>query len=233
MSRARAGFGGRVLASRPTGSPPDRVAADPPPPMAQNDAPLFPPDGPCRRSSVAPYCERVRALVTPARWAHVERVATLAETIGRANDFADDELRATALAAVLHDAARDLPDGRLLELAPPETDTERAHPLAVHGRAARALAASWGVHDPRVLAAIEGHVFGVAPNDRIGMAVYVADVSEPGRGVNDDVRELAMRDLPRAYRRAVRSKVAYLRSRGKPVHPKTLEVHDALPPESA
>ena len=96
MSRARAGFGGRVLASRPTGSPPDRVAADPSPPMAQNDAPLFPPDGPCRRSSVAPYCERVRALVTPARWAHVERVATLAELIGRANDFADDELRANA-----------------------------------------------------------------------------------------------------------------------------------------
>ncbi len=190
--------------------------------------PIFTPNSPCSRSSVAPYCERVRALVSPRRWAHIERVAILAETIARANDFDDDEVRATALAAILHDAARDLPDARLLELAPPDNATERAHPITLHGRAARTLAASWGVGDERVLSAIEGHVFGVSPGDRIGMAVYVADVSEPGRGVNDDVRELAMTHLPRAYRRAVRTKVDYLRSRGKAVHPKTLEVHDQI-----
>lgn len=189
---------------------------------------IFTPNSPCSRSSVAPHCERVRALVTPERWAHIERVAILAETIARANGFGEAELRATALAAVLHDAARDLPVARLLELAPPTNDTERAHPMTLHGRAARTLAASWGVSDPRVLDAIEGHVFGVEPGDRVGMAVYVADVSEPGRGVNDDVRELAMTNLPRAYRRAVRSKVAYLRSRGKVVHPRTLEVHDQI-----
>jgi predicted HD superfamily hydrolase involved in NAD metabolism len=190
--------------------------------------PILTPNSPCSRSSVAPYCERVRALVTPRRWAHIERVAILAETIARANGFREDEVRATALAAVLHDAARDLPDERLLDLAPPANATERAHPITLHGRAGRALAASWGVTDERVLNAIEGHVFGVPPGDRIGMAVYVADVSEPGRGVNDEVRELAMRTLPRAYRRAVRSKVDYLRSRGKPVHPTTLEVHDQI-----
>lgn len=189
---------------------------------------IFTPNSPCSRSSVAPYCERVQALVRPERWAHIERVAILAETIARANGFSDDELRATSLAAVLHDAARDLPNARLSELAPPANDTERANPMTLHGRAGRALAEAWGVSDPRVLDAIEGHVFGVPPGDRIGMVVYVADVSEPGRGVNDDVRELAMTNLPRAYRRAVRTKVAYLRSRGKVVHPKTLEVHDQI-----
>lgn len=192
------------------------------------DEPIFAPDSPCDRSSVAPYCARVRALVTPERWRHVERVARLADTIGRANRFSDDQLRATALAAVLHDAARDLPAERLFELAPPSCDTELRHPLTVHGRAGRALASAWGVNDQRVLNAIEGHVFGVAPSDQVGMAVYVADVSEPGRGVNDEVRELAMTNLPRAYRHALRTKVAYLRSRGKPVHPRTLEVHDQI-----
>jgi predicted HD superfamily hydrolase involved in NAD metabolism len=170
----------------------------------------------------------VRALVSAQRWAHVERVAILAETIARANRFADGEVRATTLAAVLHDAARDLPPARIFELAPPGNATERAHPLTLHGKAGRALARSWGVNDDRVLNAIEGHVFGVEPHDRVGMAVYVADVSEPGRGVNDDVRELAMTDLARAYRLALRSKVRYLRSRGKPVHPRTLEVHDQI-----
>lgn len=189
---------------------------------------IFQADSPCARASVAPYCERVRAVVTPERWAHIVRVAVLAETIARAAGFTPDELRATQLAAVLHDAARDLDGARLRRLAPPRNDTERRHPITLHGRAGRALAASWGVTDERVLNAIEGHVVGVPPDDRIGMAVYVADVSEPGRGVNAEVRELAMRDLARAYRRAVRTKVDYLRSRGKPVHPTTLEVHDQI-----
>lgn len=195
--------------------------------MTEDEA-IFAANSPCSRSSVAPYCARVRALVRPERWEHIRRVAIVAETIARANRFSEDEIRATSLAAVLHDAARDLPSERIFELAPPTSVTEREHPLTLHGRAARALAREWGVLDERVLAAIEGHVFGVEPGDRIGMAVYVADVSEPGRGVNDDVRELAMHDLARAYRRAVRTKVDYLRSKGKPVHPRTLEVHASM-----
>jgi HD superfamily phosphohydrolase YqeK len=46
--------------------------------------------------------------------------------------------------------------------------------------------------------------------------------------VNDDVRDLAMSNLERAYRRAVDSKVRYLRSRGKDVHPRTLQVYAEL-----
>lgn len=190
--------------------------------------PIFTPVSPCSRSSIAPYCERVRAMVCPERFEHIVRVAVLAESIALANEFDDGEVRAVSLAAVLHDASRDLPPARLFELAPPETEVERLHPLSVHGRASRRLAESWGVVDERVLDAISGHVFGVEDGHRVGMAVYVADVSEPGRGVNDDIRELAMTDLRRAYRRAVGSKVRYLRSKGKPVHPETLKVFQAI-----
>ncbi len=190
--------------------------------------PRFPPTGPCRRPSIWPYCERVRARLSPERFAHVMRVAELAENIALANDFDAGELRATVLAAVLHDVAREEEVETLMRLAPPENDLERRHPMAVHGRAGRVIAVSWGVNDGRVLDAIEGHVFGVRPGDRVGMAVYVADVSEPGRGVNDDLRALAMAHLERAYRRAVQTKVRYLRSRGKDVHPRTLQVHDEL-----
>ncbi len=203
---------------------------DPAPDSVPDTAPV-PGGGPCGRPGVASWCRRVRGLLTPDRWAHVVRVTELAERIARANRFTDDEVHDTVLAAVLHDAARDLPDERLRELAPPTNAQERAHPMILHGRAGRALAESWGVHAPRVLGAIEGHVAGVEPEDRIGTAVYVADVSEPGRGVNDDVRELALRDLPAAYRTAVRRKVEFLRACGKPVHPTTLEVHDSLVPD--
>jgi predicted HD superfamily hydrolase involved in NAD metabolism len=189
---------------------------------------LFRSDSPCSRPSIAPYCDRVRAMVTPKRFEHIARVAGLAETIARANNFTPSELRATCLAAVLHDAARDLEPEAMFKLAPPETDMEREQPLSVHGRASRRLAEQWGVTDERILEAIEGHVFGVAHDNRIGMAVYIADVSEPGRGVNGDIRELAMSNLFRAYQRALDSKVNYLRSKGKAVHPATLKVYKEI-----
>ena len=185
-------------------------------------------NSPCERSSIRPYCDRVKQLVSVRRFEHIERVAVLAETIARANRFSAGEIRATSLAAVLHDAARDLNAEQMFKLAPPETELEREHPLSVHGRAGRRLAERWGVGDRRVLEAIEGHVFGVAHSNRVGMALYVADVSEPGRGVNHDIRELAMTQLFRAYQRAVDSKVRYLRAKGKAVHPATLRVYQEI-----
>jgi predicted HD superfamily hydrolase involved in NAD metabolism len=166
--------------------------------------------------------------VTPARFQHILRVAHLAESIAVGNSFSESERYATRLAGILHDAARDLPAQELFALAPPRDQLEREHPLSVHGRAGRRLAEQWGVTDERVLNAITGHVFGVGLEERVGMAVYVADVSEPGRGVNEDIRELAICNLELAYRQAVDSKVRYLQAHGKAVHPETLKVYEAI-----
>jgi predicted HD superfamily hydrolase involved in NAD metabolism len=171
---------------------------------------------------------RVESMVTPERFQHIMRVVRLAQSIAIGNGFDEGEIRAVTTAALLHDAARDLEPDELFRLAPPQCQMEADHPLSVHGRAGRVLAEEWGVCDERVLGAISGHVFGVDPEDRIGMAVYVADVSEPGRGVNDDIRELAICDLPSAYRRAVATKVSYLENCGKAVHPETLKVYEAI-----
>lgn len=186
---------------------------------------LFTVNSPCTRASIAPYCDRVKERVSAKRFEHIVRVAILSETIAQANRFSEGELRAVGLAAILHDVARDLSAEELFELAPPETELERQHPLSVHGRAGRRIIESWGVTDERVLEAVEGHVFGVTHDNRVGMAVYIADVSEPGRGVNEDIRALAMHNLFWAYQRAVDSKVSYLRARGKAVHPDTLKVY--------
>lgn len=182
----------------------------------------------CARPEIAALCPRVEGMVSKERYEHIQRVARLAVAIARANGFPRPEAEAACLAALLHDAARDLPPEELFRLAPPENSLEEEQPLSVHGRAARVIAAAWGVDDLRVLEAIEGHVFGVGLDNRIGMAVYIADVCEPGRGVNDDIRELAMEDLTAAYEKAVGSKVRYLRSKGKSVHPATLEVYEQI-----
>lgn len=174
---------------------------------------------------VEQYARRVQGLVTDDRFSHIVRVTHLALQFAEANGFSAVQKQQVATAAILHDAARDMTGAQLMELAPPELELERRHPLALHGRAGRALAARWGVHDEGALSAIEGHVFGVPPSDLVGMAVYVADVSEEGRGVNQQIRQLAMTDLPAAYKLAVRSKVQYLQNAGKEIHPDTMATY--------
>ncbi|WP_117238001.1 bis(5'-nucleosyl)-tetraphosphatase (symmetrical) YqeK [Thermus sediminis] len=176
--------------------------------------------------STASLAEKVKALVKPERFAHILRVAHLAREIAERNGLDGEK---AYLAGLLHDAARDLPEGALLALAPPENEVERAHPLSLHGRAARRLAESWGVEDGEVLEAIEGHVYGVDPGNALGMALYIADISEPGRGVNGEIRDLALSGrLGEAYRLAVVNKVNHLRRKGIPIHPRTLEVYHGL-----
>lgn len=177
---------------------------------------------------VARFVPLVRGQVTEDRFAHIVRVTTLALAIAEANGLSESERNQVAVASMLHDAARDLTDGQLIRLAAPKLDIERNHPLALHGRAGSALAKAWGVTDQVVLSAIEGHVFGVQDTDLRGMALYVADVSEEGRGVNEQIRDLAMTDLKRAYRQAVETKVEYLRRTGKEIHPDTLATYKAM-----
>ncbi len=181
--------------------------------------------------SVVDLSEKVRQQVKPERFAHILRVAQLAVQIAEANKL---DVEKTYLAAILHDAARDLDEEQLAKLAPPIIELERKHPLALHGRAGRKLAQEWGIQDEEVLEAIEGHVYGVRPDHKIGMALYIADVSEPGRGVNHDIRDLALSGrLEEAYQKAVICKVKYLQSKGIEPHPRTLEAYEAVLEEQA
>lgn len=170
--------------------------------------------------------ERVRLMVRPRRFEHVVRVADLAAQIAAANGA---DVACAYAAGILHDIARDLPDAELLRLAPPECEIDGLHPLALHGRAGRALLERWGYADPVVLEAVEDHTTGPRGDNRVAQAVYIADVSEPGRGVNADIRELALQDLNAALEKAIISKVTYLQGRGITVHPRTLRSYHALP----
>ena len=171
------------------------------------------------------WIARVRLMVRPRRFEHVLRVAALARDI--ALSAGADATRAY-VAGLLHDIARDLPDTELLRLAPPECAIDAAHPMAVHGRAGRALLTRWGFTDAVVLEAVEDHTTGPRPGHQVAQAVYIADVSEPGRGVNEVIRDLAFEDLQAATEQAIISKVTYLMGRGIPVHPRTRAVYDAL-----
>lgn len=169
---------------------------------------------------------KVQELVSPKRFAHILRVVELTQAIAIANGI---NPQTAALAALLHDVARDLPLQRLFELAPPRFPQEEGHPEALHGRAGRVLAQSWGIQDPQVLEAIEGHVCGVLPTNPVGMALFVADGTEPARNINGDIRELALAGhLAQAYAQAFASKLRYLQSKNIPVHPHTCQIAESL-----
>ena len=164
--------------------------------------------------------------LSPSRVAHSLRVAEAAREIARSAGLDPEK---AYLAGLLHDIAKELPPEELAALAPPENEVERAHPLVLHGRAGRELARELGVTDPEVLEAIEGHVVGVPAGSALGMAVYLADLAEPGRGFNQDLLERALAgDLEGAYREALRRKMEYLRQRGIPLHPRTLKLAEEL-----
>lgn len=173
--------------------------------------------------------QTVQLMVRPRRFEHVLRVAELAARIA-AGAGADTER--AYLAGIVHDIARDLPESEHLRLAPPECDIDRQHPLALHGRSGRALLERWGMTDPVVLQAVEEHTTGPCAHNLVSQAVYIADISEPGRGVNHDIRELALCDLQAALQQALRAKVAYLQGRGIAVHPRTMGVFRAFAPLS-
>lgn len=173
--------------------------------------------------------QRVRLMVKPRRFDHVLRVATLAAELAQSARLGLPDIERAYMAGILHDIARDLPDAELLRLAPPECSIDAGHPLALHGRAARTLLERWGFSDPVVLEAVEDHTTGPRGGNPVSACVYIADVSEPGRGVNADIRELARLDLGAALERAIVSKVTYLQGRGICVHPRTLCAYHALP----
>ena len=169
--------------------------------------------------------ERIRAMVKPKRYGHVMRVAALSYAIAEANGLDADR---AFTAGLLHDVARDLSCAELLRLAPPECPQDACHALAVHGRAGRALLERWGYRDAEVLEAVEDHTTGPRVGNSLSRVVYIADVSEPGRGVNADIRTLAFEDPDAALEQAIFSKVEYLQSRGICVHPRTLAVYQSL-----
>ena len=169
----------------------------------------------------------VRAAVDQRhRYAHVLRVARLAERLARAHGI--DPLRAR-MAGMLHDLARLYPAERLLrecaERGLAIDAFERAHPVVLHARLGAELARErFGVEDRAVLSAIRKHTLADAVMSPLDKVVYLADGLEPDRDFADRaaLEALAFRDLDASLRAVLASSIAYLRKRGLAVAPQTL-----------
>ena len=131
------------------------------------------------------------AQVTPARRAHIERVAALLGEWAEAMRVSRTERDRWLRAAWLHDALRDAPLGDLM----------------AHGPAAAERAAREGERDRGVLDAVRYHTVGSPDWDNVGQMLYLADFLEPGRDFDPDGRRALAARVP-AERDAVLREVA-------------------------
>lgn len=156
------------------------------------------------------------AVVTPARRAHIERVAALITEWGRALGVAPAELDRWRQAAWWHDALRDAPLASEMDHGP---------------RAAERLERE-GERDRGVLDAVRYHSIGYAGWDDAGRMLYLADYLEPGR-THDVAGRTALRARVAADRDGVLREVARKRiertvRHGWPLQPETVAFWNAL-----
>ena len=167
--------------------------------------------------------EFARARLSDGRYDHTLRVADTAEDLARVHGL--DPAR-TRLAALLHDAAREMEPGEFLRLAGAWDldvgEPERQSPKLLHAPVAAELARrELGVEDEEVLGAIRAHTVGEPEMGPLALALYVADKIEPARDYPSvgRIRELAREDLREAATEALRRVVAHNERRDRPIHP--------------
>jgi len=173
-----------------------------------------------------------RSRLSDARYEHTLRVADTAEDLALLHDLDEDRAR---LAALLHDAAREIGPDEFLKLADKWNvnvgESERQSPKLLHGPVAAELARrELGIDDEEVLEAVRAHTTGRPGMEPLALVLYVADKIEPARDYPSvgRLREQAREDLHRAALEALRRAIAHNVARGKATHPASIETLDWL-----
>jgi predicted HD superfamily hydrolase involved in NAD metabolism len=167
--------------------------------------------------------EFARSRLSETRYSHTLRVADTAEDLARVHGI--DPVR-TRLAALLHDAAREMEPKEFMRLAGTWDlhvgEQERQSPKVLHAPVAAELARrELGVVDAEVLAAVGAHTVGEPGMGQLALALYVADKIEPARDYPSvgRIRDLAREDLGEAAAEALRRAIAHNEERDRPIHP--------------
>ena len=175
-------------------------------------------------------CEQAKQLVKPRlghkRWTHTKNVKTMAVQL--AKRWGADPEKA-ALAALLHDSAKELPREALLQIFADNAiiaENAPARPAAIwHGIAAAILAQTqWGVTDPEVLSAIRCHTTGKPDMSLLDKILYLADMTSAERdwpGV-EELRALQMQDLDAALCQALKQSIDFVQEKGGTLDPESV-----------
>ena len=172
----------------------------------------------------------VKSRLSEKRYKHTINVKKMAVKL--AKRYGADEEKA-ALAALLHDSAKELPKAEMLQIFADnaiiaKNAAKRPAPVW-HGYAATVLCQTqWGVTDPEILSAIECHTTGKQNMSLLDKIIYMADMTSAERdypGV-EALRAEEMQNLDLALRHALEQSIAFVREKGNPLDPDTVAALD-------
>jgi len=170
----------------------------------------------------------VWSVVSPARLAHIERVAGVVAQWAEEMGVPDNERNRWLRAVWLHDALRDAPADELERWAPSAVGPASLR----HGPASAARAKADGETDRGVLDAVRYHSVGLAEWDMVGRVLYCADFLEPGREYLRDQRTaLAKRfsgDPTGVLREVARARIEHAVASGWPLTDPTVRLWNSL-----
>lgn len=160
------------------------------------------------------------------RYEHTCNVKKLAVQL--AKQHGADEQKA-ALAAILHDIAKEMPKDRLLQIFEENAiiagNAAKREPPVWHGAAAAILAQTkYGVDDEEILSAVRCHTTGRVDMTKLDKIIYLADMASSERTYPEAemLRRHAMKDLDKTMIEALGLSVEWLREKGKAVDEETL-----------
>ncbi len=167
------------------------------------------------------------AAVSEQRYAHSVRTAETAVTLCRL--YGADESKGY-LAGIAHDMCKGMSGSLLVTVAArdgnPISALEAEKPSLLHGRAAAVkLREDFALEDSEILEAVAYHTFGKKDMGTLAKIIYTADKIEPGRdGMTEDRLSRLMRlDLDSLAGTVLEENIGYLRQKGRPVAPESLE----------
>ena len=179
----------------------------------------------------------VKARLSEKRWTHTKNVKKMAVKL--AKRWGADPEKA-AMAAILHDSAKELPKQELLQIFADNAiiaENAPARPAPVwHGIAAAILAQTcWGIEDPEILSAIRCHTTGKPDMSLQDKILYLADMTSAERdwpGV-EKLRKLELKDLDAAMLAALKQTNDFVLSQGKPLDPMSKAAYEDILAHSA
>ena len=172
----------------------------------------------------------VKSRLSEKRWTHTKNVKKMAVKL--AKRWGADPEKA-AMAAILHDSAKELPKQELLQIFADNAiiaENAPARPAPVwHGIAAAILAQTcWGIEAPEILSAIRCHTTGKPDMSLQDKILYLADMTSAERdwpGV-EALRALEMEDLDRALCEALNQSIDFVEEKGGALDPESVAAYE-------
>lgn len=163
--------------------------------------------------------------LSPKRFQHTMNVKKLA--VRMAQHYGVDTEKA-ALAAILHDSAKELPRTELLQImqdnAIIKKGTQNRPEPVWHGICAAILAKTqWNVQDEEILSAIACHTTGKENMSKLDKILFLADMTSAERdypGV-EELRSLEMRNLDKAMIQALKMTISFVEQKNAIADPES------------